>query len=65
MGCFLDETKDRVDQDPEATPYDDLRHYAYEGRGFIHFFMASFLIYCSFYDIANKGDSKKLTVTFR
>lgn len=31
--CFLDETKDRVDQDPEATPYDDLRHYAYEGDG--------------------------------
>ena len=30
---FLDETKDRMDQDPEATPYDDLRHYAYEGDG--------------------------------
>ncbi|MCP3666517.1 MAG: hypothetical protein GY696_29125 [Gammaproteobacteria bacterium] len=33
VGHFLDETKDRVDQDPEATPYDDLRHYAYEGDG--------------------------------
>ena len=25
--------KDRVDLDPEANPYDDLRHYAYEGDG--------------------------------
>jgi hypothetical protein len=33
VGHFLDETKDKVDQDPEATPYDDLRHYAYEGDG--------------------------------
>ena len=33
VGDFLDETKDRVDQDPEATPFDDLRHYAYEGDG--------------------------------
>ncbi len=23
----------RIDEDPEATPYDDLRHYAYEGDG--------------------------------
>lgn len=30
---FLDETKDRADQDPEYTPFDDLRHYAYEGDG--------------------------------
>ena len=25
--------QDRIDGDPEATPYDDLRHYAYEGDG--------------------------------
>ncbi len=25
--------QDRIDQDPEATPFDDLRHYAYEGDG--------------------------------
>ena len=30
---FLDSNKDRVDADPEANPYDDLRHYAYEGDG--------------------------------
>jgi len=28
---FLDETKDRMDQDPDSSPLDDLRHYAYEG----------------------------------
>jgi len=33
VGEFLDSSKDRLDQDPEATPYDDLRHYAYEGDG--------------------------------
>ena len=26
-------TQDRIDGDPDATPYDDLRHYAYEGDG--------------------------------
>jgi len=30
---FLDDNKDRIDADPEANPYDDLRHYAYEGDG--------------------------------
>ena len=30
---FLQTNKDRIDGDPEATPYDDLRHYAYEGDG--------------------------------
>ena len=25
--------QDRIDHDPDATPYDDLRHYAYEGDG--------------------------------
>ena len=30
---FLNSNKDRVDADPEANPYDDLRHYAYEGDG--------------------------------
>jgi hypothetical protein len=30
---FLDENKDRADMDPEGNPYDDLRHYAYEGDG--------------------------------
>lgn len=30
---FLDENKDRMDQDPDATPFDDLRHYAYKGDG--------------------------------
>ena len=25
--------QDRIDGDPDATPYDDLRHYAYEGDG--------------------------------
>ncbi len=30
---FLQTNKDRVDGDPDATPYDDLRHYAYEGDG--------------------------------
>ncbi len=30
---FLQTNKDRVDVDPDATPYDDLRHYAYEGDG--------------------------------
>merc|ERR1719471_437000 len=31
--AFLDDNKDRIDADPEANPYDDLRHYAYEGDG--------------------------------
>ena len=30
---FLQTNKDRIDLDPDATPYDDLRHYAYEGDG--------------------------------
>jgi hypothetical protein len=30
---FLQTNKDRIDVDPDATPYDDLRHYAYEGDG--------------------------------
>lgn len=25
--------QDRIDGDPDATPFDDLRHYAYEGDG--------------------------------
>ena len=25
--------QDRIDHDPDATPFDDLRHYAYEGEG--------------------------------
>ena len=25
--------QDRIDRDPDATPFDDLRHYAYEGDG--------------------------------
>ena len=25
--------QDRIDTDPDATPFDDLRHYAYEGDG--------------------------------
>ena len=25
--------QDRIDRNPDATPYDDLRHYAYEGDG--------------------------------
>lgn len=28
---FLQSNKDRIDGDPEASPFDDLRHYAYEG----------------------------------
>ena len=27
---FLTSNKERVDDDPDANPYDDLRHYAYE-----------------------------------
>merc|ERR1711878_186833 len=30
---FLQTNKDRIDHDPDATPYDDLRHYACEGDG--------------------------------
>lgn len=30
---FLDGKKHTVDNDPEATPFDDVRHYAYEGDG--------------------------------
>lgn len=30
---FLQNNKERIDGDPDATPYDDLRHYAYEGDG--------------------------------
>merc|ERR1719336_266910 len=30
---FLQTNKDRIDHDPDATPFDDLRHYAYEGEG--------------------------------
>ncbi len=30
---FLQSNKDRVDGDPDSTPFDDLRHYAYEGDG--------------------------------
>jgi len=30
---FLQTNKNRMDGDPDATPFDDLRHYAYEGDG--------------------------------
>ena len=40
---FLDENKDRADMDPEGNPYDDLRHYAYEGDG-EWFFLFRFLL---------------------
>ena len=30
---FLQTNKERIDCDPEGTPFDDLRHYAYEGDG--------------------------------
>lgn len=32
VGCLV-EHKKRVDCDPNAPPYDDLRNYAYEGGG--------------------------------
>ena len=30
---FLDGKKHSVDNDPETLPFDDVRHYAYEGDG--------------------------------
>lgn len=30
---FLDDKKHVIDRDPETNPYDDVRHYAYEGDG--------------------------------
>lgn len=30
---FLDDKKHSVDNDPETLPFDDVRHYAYEGDG--------------------------------
>ncbi|XP_034940506.1 DE-cadherin [Chelonus insularis] len=30
---FLDNKKQNCDKDPDTTPYDDVRHYAYEGEG--------------------------------
>jgi len=33
IATFLDQSKDRVDDDPISCPHDDLRHYAYEGDG--------------------------------
>ena len=30
---FFLNLQDRIDTDPDATPFDDLRHYAYEGDG--------------------------------
>ena len=30
---FLDGKKKTVDNDPETNPFDDVRHYAYEGDG--------------------------------
>lgn len=30
---FLDGKKHAVDNDPETLPFDDVRHYAYEGDG--------------------------------
>lgn len=30
---FLDGKKQSVDNDPETNPFDDVRHYAYEGDG--------------------------------
>lgn len=33
MKGFLEVNKNRVDADPEALPFDDLRNYAYEGDG--------------------------------
>lgn len=30
---FLDSKKQHVDNDPETNPFDDVRHYAYEGEG--------------------------------
>ncbi|XP_066158590.1 DE-cadherin [Euwallacea fornicatus] len=33
ISVFLDNKKDNCDKDPENLPYDDVRHYAYEGDG--------------------------------
>jgi len=30
---FLDGKKESCDKDPETNPFDDVRHYAYEGEG--------------------------------
>lgn len=33
ISVFLDKRKDTCDKDPDNLPYDDVRHYAYEGDG--------------------------------
>ncbi|CAG9855473.1 unnamed protein product [Phyllotreta striolata] len=33
ISCFLDNKKDNCDKDPDNLPFDDVRHYAYEGDG--------------------------------
>ncbi|XP_040581523.1 DE-cadherin [Lepeophtheirus salmonis] len=33
INLFLTKVKDQADCDPDSTPFDDLRHYAYEGDG--------------------------------
>lgn len=30
---FLDDKKHVIDRDPDTNPFDDVRHYAYEGDG--------------------------------
>lgn len=30
---FLDSKKETCDKDPDTNPFDDVRHYAYEGEG--------------------------------
>lgn len=30
---FLDGKKESCDKDPDTNPFDDVRHYAYEGEG--------------------------------